>query len=482
MATNNDSSSSSLGTSTDPSHQTSSSSEPTPQSSSNPNTSSSEPTPQSSGSASQSLPSTKPVEEEDYQEEIANQNQMPWGQLNPVNPDKYSAFNLSGEGEIKFGRIPNHHYVFVKEYLTPQEYMNISKTHFTISKQGDGSIQIRDLSSNGTFVNRTLIGKNNTYPLTHLCVIGMGLSNHDVFTFINLAEKKKEEEKMPAEFKEKYILEHMILGEGRQGCVKKCFLREQPDRKFAVKVITKGRSLDSHITDFSYEASILSSVEHQYIVKIFDCFENEHYLYMVMEFVRGGELFDFVKNKGPVDEKRAAKFFRQLLEGVAYLHAKGITHRDLKPENILLDDKDYPSILKVTDFGLSRFVSDTSLMESLVGTHSYLAPEILSPSKRMKGYTKKVDSWSLGCILFILLGGYPPFSSEDPDHDLDTLIMRGLFTFHEERWSHISENAKELVKLLLTVKEEDRLSVSEALEHPFIMESREPPAKRRKSS
>jgi len=402
--------------------------------------------------------------------------------LNPVNPVRYSAFILSGDTEMKFGRHPDHDYAFDKEMLTQQEYLNISKTHFTIKKDADGSINIKDLSSNGTFVNRTKIGKNNTYPLTHLCVIGMGLPNHDVFTFINMAEKKKEEERMPEGFKEKYILEHMILGEGRQGCVKKCFLKEQPNRKFAVKVLTKGRSLDSHISDFSYEASILSSVEHEYIVKVFDCFENEHYLYMVMEFVQGGELFDFVKNKGAVDERRAAKFFKQLLEGVAYLHAKGITHRDLKPENILLNHKDNPSILKVTDFGLSRFVSETSLMESLVGTHSYLAPEILSPSKRAKGYTKKVDSWSLGCILFILLGGYPPFSSEDPDHDLDTLIMKGSFTFHEERWAHISENAKELVQGLLTVNEEDRLSVSEALEHPFIAESDVPPTKRRKSS
>jgi len=427
------------------------------------------PTPLSSGSGSQSIASTKPLDS-DYQDEITdNIVAEGWGSLTPINPAKHNAFNLRGEDDISFGRLPGLSYVFIKSTLSNQEYLNISKKHFIIKKSGD-KIEVKDLSSNGTFINGQLIGKGNSYPLTHLARIAMGLPNFVVFTFVNTSERKLEEEKMPSGFKMKYCLEDFILGEGATGCVKKCFLKNNPDKKFAVKIMKKGRSFLNIIKDFSYESNILSTVNHKNIVNTQDFYENDHSVYMVMEYVRGGELFNFIKSKGAVTESKAKDFFQQLLEGVAYLHDNDITHRDLKPENILLDDEVVPSVLKIADFGLSRFVSETSLMETLVGTPSYLAPEILDPTNR--GYTKKVDSWSLGCVLYIILGGYPPFSNEDPELDLHNAILNGAYTFHEERWRDISEEAKDLVR--------NRLSVQDALKHPFV--SCEVLAKRRKSN
>lgn len=373
-----------------------------------------------------------------------------------------------GDEPIVFGRNEDLNYVFSKDNLRMVKWQNISKKHFYIKRNPEnGDVQLQDLSSNGTFVNGVKVGKNRSYPLTHLSTIGFGLPNLKFFTFINNIDKNCEEERMPVDFKEKYALENVMLGEGGFGVVKKCFLKVDPTKKFAVKIIKKCLSLSAKKYDFSYEADILFTVEHKNIVKVVDCFENEHFLFMVMELVCGGELFHYVKSKGPVEEGKTARFFKQLLEGVSHLHEKGITHRDLKPENILLDHKDFPTCLKITDFGMSRFVSENSLMETMqVGTKLYVSPEMIDPN--IKGYTKKVDAWALGCILFIMLGGYPPFVQEEECSNIERDILQGNYTFGEERWGNVSDTAKDLVKKLLTVKVDERSSVAEALQHPFM--------------
>ena len=424
----------------------------------------SEPQANSSSSGSGSLASTQPIEADEYQQRIEESLVDGWGQVVPVNPDRgYHSFILRGDEPITFGRHPDHDYVFRKD-LVPHDYDNISKTHFHIQKQENGDVKIFDLSSNGTYVNETMVGKNREYPLTHLSTISLGLPNLGVFIFINHEDKRREDAKIPTAFKAKYCLENVLLGEGGCGTVKKCFLRQDPGRKFAVKIINKGSNTNR---DLAYEASILGKVNHKNIVCVKDCFENDDCLYIVMELVCGGELLHYIKKKGPMAEEQACKFFLQLLHGVSYLHKNGITHRDLKPDNILLDDKDYPEILKITDFGLSRFVSENSLMETNVGTRQYLAPEVIDPY--VKGYTKKVDSWALGCILFTILGGYTPFSQEEGDEgNMEYDILHGSFTFHPERWDKISEKAKDLVRGLLTINPNDRLSVDQALQHCFM--------------
>ena len=458
------SSPSSQNSSSSPSSSQHNSSSSTSQSSAPSSNSTSEPIANSSSSGSGSLASTQPIGEDDYQERIEENIQNEgWGQVVPVNPDQgYHSFNLRGDAPITFGRLYSLDYVFHKDYISNID--NISKKHFYIQKLENGEVKVADLSSNGTFVNGTLVGKGRDYPLTHLSTISLGLPDLKIFIFINHEIKRREDEKIPTGFKAKYCLENVLLGEGGCGTVKKCFLKENPRRKYAAKIIKKGSNTNR---DFAYEASILDKVNHENIVCVKDCFENEDYLFIVMELVSGGELLNFIKVKGPMTEEQAAKFFLQLLHGVSYLHKNGITHRDLKPENILLDDKDFPENLKITDFGLSRFVSEHSLMETNTGTKAYLAPEVLDP--RVKGYTKKVDAWALGCILFIILGGYKPFSQEESDEgNMELDILNGRFTFHPERWDKISDNAKDLVRGLLTVNANDRLSVDEALQHSFV--------------
>jgi len=188
--------------------------------------------------------------------------------------------------------------------------------------------------------------------------------------------------------------------------------------------------------------------------------------------VEGGELFDRVVSVTRFEEPIAKLLFYQMLVAVKYLHEQGITHRDLKPENVLLCSEKNETVIKITDFGLSKVVGEQSLMKTLCGTPSYLAPEVLLTAGT-GGYSKAVDLWSLGVILFICLGGYPPFSEEIKKHTLNEQIIKGLYTFPKTYWKAVSPKAIDLIKKLLTVDPKKRISVEEALQHPWISDDEE---------
>ncbi|XP_064612779.1 serine/threonine-protein kinase Chk2-like isoform X3 [Liolophura sinensis] len=187
----------------------------------------------------------------------------------------------------------------------------------------------------------------------------------------------------------------------------------------------------------------------------------------VLGRVEGGELFDRVINAGKIEEPVSKLLFYQMVCAVKYLHDKGITHRDLKPENILLAGDEDRTLIKVTDFGLSKFVDANTMMKTFCGTPTYLAPEILETAG-VGSYTKAIDCWSLGVILFICLVGYPPFSDERKDMDLPKQILGGHFSFPEEYWKDISNEAIDLVKQLLVTDPKKRLTLQEALLHPWF--------------
>lgn len=260
----------------------------------------------------------------------------------------------------------------------------------------------------------------------------------------------------------KYYVVKETLGAGAFAEVKRAVNRKTGD-SVAIKMIDKRRT-GTKITHLEAEVDILNKVRHENCVSVIEIFDSPNYLYLVMDLVEGGELFEQIINLKTFDERHAARTVRDILRGLRYLHKLGIVHRDLKPENLLLSSKDpQKAVVKITDFGLSKLMGRRRFLESRCGTPAYASPEIL----RALPYDGKVDLWAVGVILYILLSGYAPFYGDTTD-ELFERIMAGAYHFPDEIWSSVSESAKDLVCKLLTVDPADRPSAHEALQHPWI--------------
>ncbi|XP_066997430.2 calcium/calmodulin-dependent protein kinase type 1 isoform X2 [Anabrus simplex] len=291
---------------------------------------------------------------------------------------------------------------------------------------------------------------------------------------------EKEAEKIPT-LEDKYILKE-ILGTGGFSEVRLAESKEKPSQKFAVKIIDKkalkGRedSLENEImvlrrfSESTKRSGVTSCdnpedtpwLKHPNIVQLLETFEDKHKVYLIMELVTGGELFDRIVEKGSYTEKDASDLIRQVLEAVDYMHEQGVVHRDLKPENLLYYSPDEDSKIMISDFGLSK-MEDSGIMATACGTPGYVAPEVLA----QKPYGKAVDVWSIGVISYILLCGYPPFYDEN-DANLFAQILKGEFEFDSPYWDDISESAKDFIRQLMCVDVEKRYTCRQALAHPWI--------------
>ncbi|XP_011640496.1 calcium/calmodulin-dependent protein kinase type 1 isoform X1 [Pogonomyrmex barbatus] len=283
------------------------------------------------------------------------------------------------------------------------------------------------------------------------------------------------------------VLKHDIsfLFRGAFSEVRLAESKEKPGQMFAVKIIDKkalkGKedSLENEIKvlrRFSESATPQSGggslksdssgekrwLTHPNIVQLLETYEDKHKVYLVMELVTGGELFDRIVEKGSYTEKDASGLIRQVLEAVDYMHDQGVVHRDLKPENLLYYSPDEDSKIMISDFGLSK-MEDSGIMATACGTPGYVAPEVLA----QKPYGKAVDVWSIGVISYILLCGYPPFYDEN-DANLFAQILRGEFEFDSPYWDDISASAKDFIGKLMCVNVEERYTCKQALAHPWI--------------
>jgi calcium/calmodulin-dependent protein kinase I len=232
--------------------------------------------------------------------------------------------------------------------------------------------------------------------------------------------------------------------------------------RVAIKVVDKtgAKNKPEMLTN---EVNILLKVDHPNIIKLLDLFDSEKVLYFVMEEVTGGELFDRIVEKEQYTEKDAKEVLRHLFDAIKYIHSLGIVHRDLKPENLLLASEKDDTLIKLTDFGLSKIYSKDQMLLTACGTPGYVAPEILLSN----GYNPAVDLWSTGVIMYILLCGYPPFYSEN-DAQLFESILNGNYHFHSPYWDNISADAKDLISKLLVVDPKDRLTAADALQHKWL--------------
>lgn len=187
--------------------------------------------------------------------------------------------------------------------------------------------------------------------------------------------------------------------------------------------------------------------------------------FSVLHVIEGGELFDRIVSKTFYSELEARDVVFTLLSAIDYCHSRDIVHRDLKPENLLLASTDDDSAIKLADFGFAAKAVGNSL-RTQCGTPGYVAPEILMD----KPHGKPVDMWSIGVICYILLGGYPPFHDEN-QKNLFRLIKAAKYEFHPEYWSNVSDEAKDLIRNLLTLDVNKRLTVKQALAHPWVQAS-----------
>jgi len=228
----------------------------------------------------------------------------------------------------------------------------------------------------------------------------------------------------------------------------------------AVKCIDK-KALKGKEDSLENEIKVLRKLNHSNIVRLKETFEDKQKVYLVMELVTGGELFDRIVEKGSYTEKDASALIKQILQAVDYMHSQGVVHRDLKPENLLYYNSDQDSKIMISDFGLSK-MEDSGIMATACGTPGYVAPEVLS----QKPYGKPVDVWSIGVIAYILLCGYPPFYDEN-DANLFAQILKGEFEFDSPYWDDISDSAKDFITHLICVDHEKRYTCKDALQHPW---------------
>lgn len=218
------------------------------------------------------------------------------------------------------------------------------------------------------------------------------------------------------------------------------------------------------------EASILQDLNHPYIVKLLDFFIHPgQAVYLVMELLHGGDLFDRIVSKGRYSEIESRRVMRRMLAAVHYLHQdRDIVHRDLKPENILCSSRSDDVTVKLTDFGLAKSITEDGL-KTFCGTPLYFAPEVLRRRNTVAGsgrYGKEADMWSLGVILYILICGAPPF---DANASVDDTAAASRVSFSGSIWNSTSKSAKDLILKLLTAEPSERISVVDACSHEWIM-------------
>ena len=264
-------------------------------------------------------------------------------------------------------------------------------------------------------------------------------------------------------------LGHDELGRGQYGRVVRATHVSDRGAAFAVKICDAKRMGASAAADLRREVAILSALRHAHVVRCYDCAEEKGAVFIVLELVAGGELFDRLVERTRYAEAEARACARVLLDALAYVHSRGVAHRDVKPENLLLASRANDHDVKLADFGFAADASAADLTAPC-GTPNYVAPEILARAR----YGVEVDAWSAGVLVFILLGGYMPF--DDAEIGVAAMyerIGRAEYAFDPDPFDHVSDAAKSLVRQLLVVDRAKRSSTRAALEHPWFAESAE---------
>ncbi|ODQ80649.1 hypothetical protein BABINDRAFT_160896 [Babjeviella inositovora NRRL Y-12698] len=350
--------------------------------------------------------------------------------------------------------------------------------HFAVVRaDGREYLSLTDLSSHGTFVNGELLGN----------VKQRVLQNGDKIAFAQSGSYILRYQGLQTSFFDLYTLGE-VLGAGHYAQVREARHR-RTGAVHAVKIFQPQVAQSGTLAKLNQELELLMSMDHPNVVQLIDNFNepvnrSSVVKYLVLEKVNGGELFQRVISKGKLRQDETNAIFRQLLQGLTYLHSKDIIHRDIKPENILLEitprtDTDHSShspwdahelvvTVKIADFGLAKCIGELNFTQTLCGTPAYVAPEVLCHSEARK-YSKSVDLWSAGVLLYVCLCGFPPFSDELGPPSMRQQILEGKFAFFSPYWDEIADPALDLIARLLVIDPAERLTVEEASRHIWFM-------------
>ncbi|XP_017213988.1 serine/threonine-protein kinase BRSK1 isoform X4 [Danio rerio] len=253
------------------------------------------------------------------------------------------------------------------------------------------------------------------------------------------------------------------LGKGQTGLVK-LGIHCITSQKVAIKIVNREKLSESVLMKVEREIAILKLIEHPHVLKLHDVYENNKYLYLVLEHVSGGELFDYLVKKGRLTPKEARKFFRQIISALDFCHSHSICHRDLKPENLLLDERNN---IRIADFGMASLQVGDSLLETSCGSPHYACPEVIRGEK-YDG--RRADVWSCGVILFALLVGALPF-----DHDNLRQLLEKVKSgvFHMPHF--IPPDCQALLRGMIEVNPEKRLTLEAIQKHAWYQAGRNEP-------
>ena len=258
-----------------------------------------------------------------------------------------------------------------------------------------------------------------------------------------------------------YIIKETI-GKGTFSKVK-LGINKITGEKVAIKILDKSKILEKEDLDrIIREISILSKMDHENVIKIYQIYEDSKNYLIIMEYCEGGELFNYIVKKGRLSEKEASFFYYQLINGLEYIFSQGIAHRDLKPENLLLTKY---NIIKIIDFGLSNYFDGEHNLVTPCGSPCYASPEMISGND-YNGFN--IDIWATGIILFAMTCGYLPF--EDPDNDkLFEKILKAELDFPE----YVGDLSKDLIKKIIVTDPKKRITLKDIKKHNFYLKGKE---------
>lgn len=252
-----------------------------------------------------------------------------------------------------------------------------------------------------------------------------------------------------------YLLQN-VLGKGQTGIVK-LGVHTITTKKVAVKIVDKSKIQQSVLAKVEREITIMKLIEHHNVLQLYDVYESKKNLFLVLEYVGGGELFEYLVQRQRLHATEARKFFRQIISAITYCHEYAICHRDLKPENLLLDEKHN---IKIADFGMASVQVADDFLETSCGSPHYACPEVV---RGIRYDGMKADIWSCGVILYALIVGCLPFDDDNLRVLLEK-VKKGTFTVP----SFVPNDCEDLIRHMIVVEPEKRYSLAEIQKHSFF--------------